>query len=154
MNLDGKLDLVVTAQGDGNGFDLASVLLGNGDGTFQTGVPFMTGGYFPVSVAVADVNGDGRPDLVVANQCGTGSCPAAGSVGVLINMGTTAILSPGSLNFAPQAPGTSSSPQTVTLTNRGTAALTLSGITVSGANAAGFTQTNNCPAALTVNASC
>ena len=154
MNLDGKLDLVVSAQGDGNGFDLASVLLGNGDGTFQTGVPFMTGGYLPVSVAVADVNGDGRPDLVVANQCGTGSCPAAGSVGVLINTGTTVIRSPGSLNFAPQAPGTSSSPQTVTLTNRGTAALTLSGISLSGTNAAGFTQTNNCPSALAVNASC
>ncbi len=42
-----------------------SVLLGNGDGTFQAanfGV-----GFQPRSVAVGDFNGDGRQDLAVAN---------------------------------------------------------------------------------------
>jgi hypothetical protein len=43
-----------------------SVLLGNGNGTFHSGVNFGVGSG-PRSVAVADVNGDGRPDLVVAN---------------------------------------------------------------------------------------
>ena len=43
-----------------------SVLLGNGNGTFQAQQTFATGSR-PVSVAVADVNGDGKPDLVVAN---------------------------------------------------------------------------------------
>jgi FG-GAP-like repeat len=42
------------------------VLLGNGDGSFQT-AHFFKVGRDPESVAGADVNGDGRPDLVSAN---------------------------------------------------------------------------------------
>ena len=45
-----------------------SVLLGNGNGTFQAQQTFATGNG-PQSVAVGDVNGDGKPDLVVA-KCG------------------------------------------------------------------------------------
>ncbi|MGH9427655.1 MAG: FG-GAP repeat domain-containing protein [Terriglobia bacterium] len=44
-----------------------SVLLGNGNGTFQPQQRFTTGAG-PSSVAVADVNGDGRPDVVTANS--------------------------------------------------------------------------------------
>jgi hypothetical protein len=43
-----------------------SVLLGNGNGTFQAAQNFRVGSY-PTSVAVADVNGDGRLDVVTAN---------------------------------------------------------------------------------------
>jgi hypothetical protein len=49
-----------------------SVLLGNGNGTFHSAVNFGVGST-PVSVAVADVNGDGRPDLVTANQTFSGT---------------------------------------------------------------------------------
>jgi hypothetical protein len=44
-----------------------SVLLGNGNGSFQSAVNFGVG-LSPYSVAVADVNGDGRPDLAVADK--------------------------------------------------------------------------------------
>jgi hypothetical protein len=44
-----------------------SLLLGRGDGTFQTELPFATGSY-PNAVAVADLDGDGLPDLAVANS--------------------------------------------------------------------------------------
>ena len=44
-----------------------SVLLGTGDGTFQAAVAFPAGRY-PLSVAVGDLNGDGMPDLAVAND--------------------------------------------------------------------------------------
>jgi hypothetical protein len=40
--------------------------LGNGNGTFQSAVNYAAGAY-PNAVAVADMNGDGRPDLAVAN---------------------------------------------------------------------------------------
>src|SRR5262249_34396547 len=59
---DGKLDLVV-ANGNSN---TVSVLVGNGDGTFQAKVDYPTGGA-PFSLALADVTADGKPDLVVAN---------------------------------------------------------------------------------------
>lgn len=72
VNGDGKPDLVV-ASGS------ISVLLGNGDGTFQTAVNYSSGGGTPYSVAIADVNGDGKPDIVVADF-GNG-------VGVLLNNG-------------------------------------------------------------------
>jgi hypothetical protein len=65
QNGDGKLDLVV-ANASSNS---VSVLLSNGNGTFQSAVNFAVGTK-PASVAVADVNGDGRADLVVADAVG------------------------------------------------------------------------------------
>ena len=44
------------------------MLLGNGDGTFGTVVVYASGGLYADSIAVADVNGDGKPDLIVANE--------------------------------------------------------------------------------------
>ena len=64
VNGDGKPDIVVAngAAVVANGTEVVSVLLGNGDGTFQTAVPYSSGAYGgAVSVAVADVNGDGKP---------------------------------------------------------------------------------------------
>ena len=63
FNQDGKLDLELTTQA---GPPL--VLLGNGDGTFQTPIPAGIGG----DVAVADFNGDGKPDLITTAQYGSG----------------------------------------------------------------------------------
>jgi hypothetical protein len=61
FNGDGKLDLVVTNKVDGT----VSVLLANGDGTFQPQVAYDLGAV-PAAVAVADVNGDGYLDVIVA----------------------------------------------------------------------------------------
>src|SRR5260370_70647 len=72
VNGDDKPDLVVADDSS------VGVLLGNGDGTFQTAVTYSSGGAFLDSVAVADVNGDGSPDLVVANEAGLGT------IGVLL----------------------------------------------------------------------
>jgi hypothetical protein len=62
FNGDGNADLV-TANAHSND---VSVLIGNGNGTFQ---PPLTNpaGHDPQSVAAGDVNGDGIPDLVVVN---------------------------------------------------------------------------------------
>ena len=65
LNLDGKLDLVVSNMGAGT----VSVLLGNGDGTYQPKVDYrVTSG--PASVVIADFNNDGKPDIAVANSTG------------------------------------------------------------------------------------
>ena len=67
LNGDGRPDLVVTNYFNSpDGINIA-VLLGNGDGTFQPPVGY-SGGDIPLAVTVADVDGDGKLDLVVANS--------------------------------------------------------------------------------------
>ncbi|PYJ96801.1 MAG: VCBS repeat-containing protein [Verrucomicrobia bacterium] len=92
FNGDGKLDLAVANQGatpvSNQSRGTLSVLLGNGDGTFQAAVNY-DAGTGPASVAVGDFNGDGKPDLAVAN---TGSFTNAtstkdGSVSLLSGKG-------------------------------------------------------------------
>src|SRR5439155_755404 len=71
LNGDGRPDLAVANYGSvdstaqpGN----VAVLLGNGDGGFQSAVFFVTGGTHPHAVAVSVVDGDGIPDLLVSNS--------------------------------------------------------------------------------------
>ena len=89
VNGDGNPDLVVANQCDnsGNCNGVVGVLLGNGDGAFQPVVTYDSGGYQAQSVAVADVNGDGKSDLVVANGCANSNCTNGGVVGVLLGNG-------------------------------------------------------------------
>src|SRR5262249_1840321 len=49
-----------------------SVLLGNGDGAFQPALNFAIGAS-PLSVAIGDLNGDGKPDLVLTATAQVGT---------------------------------------------------------------------------------
>ena len=65
LNGDGKLNLVTA---NWTGCDI-TVLLGNGDGTFGNRTDYSTGtNSYPDSVAAADLNGDGKLDLVACNM--------------------------------------------------------------------------------------
>lgn len=78
VNADGRLD-VVTVSDSGSGS--VSVLLGSGNGTFATAVSYATGSNsFSNGVALADVSGDGKPDIITAN-------PGNYTAGVLRNTG-------------------------------------------------------------------
>ncbi len=56
----GKQDLAIA-----NSSNSIDVKLGNGDGTFQTAVNYPITSGFPIAIVPADVNGDGKLDLVV-----------------------------------------------------------------------------------------
>ena len=65
VNGDGKLDIITANNND----NTVSVLLGNGNGIFQTQVPFSTGSNSsPRAVTLGDVNGDGNLDIITAND--------------------------------------------------------------------------------------
>ncbi|GAA3920942.1 T9SS type A sorting domain-containing protein [Hymenobacter algoricola] len=92
MNRDGKADLLATSSGFGgpNGF---FVLPGNGNGTFQTPIYYnINTSVEPVAIAVADVNGDGWPDVYTANV-------RASSVSAFINRGD-GTFPPGSFSYS------------------------------------------------------
>ncbi len=63
FNRDGKADILVSSSFADN----VGVLLGNGDGTFQTPKTF-PGGPRTIHVAVSDFDDDTKPDLVVVHQ--------------------------------------------------------------------------------------
>jgi hypothetical protein len=93
FNLDGKPDLAVINNTSSPNSPGVVIALGNGDGTFQ--YPSMT--YFAGpnagALAVADVNDDGKPDVVVVNydtQQGYGP----GSVAILLGNGNGTLASP------------------------------------------------------------
>jgi uncharacterized repeat protein (TIGR01451 family) len=93
------------------------------------------------AISIAD-NAAGSPQTV--SLTGTGTTATAPAV----------TLAPTSLTFASQTVGTTSPSQAVTLTNSGSAPLTITGITVTGADAGDFAQTNTCPASLAAGANC
>jgi hypothetical protein len=74
FNRDGKLDVVVALnQGFGSGPGQVEVLLGNGNGTFQTPVTLTVSGMYPEAVATGDLNGDGIPDVAGVMVSGIGA---------------------------------------------------------------------------------
>jgi uncharacterized metal-binding protein len=78
VNGDNKPDIIFPNYNVGN----VGVLLANGTDTFNDLVTYSTGsGSNPNWMKIADVNGDNKPDIIVANS-------GAGNVGVLLNNGT------------------------------------------------------------------
>jgi hypothetical protein len=145
FNNDGNLDMAVSTASAGSSFAFVTIFPGNGDGTFGAGVT-LTSGALPSGIVAADFNGDGGLDLATANGTTAGD---TGSVTVLLNEPVIGI-TPDHLTFAAQKVGTSSAAQVVTINNPGATPLKVTSITISG----DYSETNDCPAKLTVGKSC
>jgi FG-GAP-like repeat len=134
LNRDGKLDVAIEA---GSGVD---VFWGNGDGSLQPAQFFASGhgGY----TIVGDLNNDHLPDFIAGT----------------FYFGAVTMLNTGVVSFSPTAPlafpaqliDTSSTSQMVTLTNSGTAPLSISSIKASGP----FKEKNTCGATLVAGTAC
>jgi uncharacterized repeat protein (TIGR01451 family) len=95
FNGDSKLDIAVANTGSSN----VSILLGNGDGTFQPAVNFSAGNN-PSAIAVGDFNGDGKLDLAVLQRGANG---VAGSVSILLGNGDGTFQAPKTMTLSPSA---------------------------------------------------
>lgn len=95
FNGDGKMDIAVANTGSGD----VSVLLGNGDGTFQPASHFSAGNS-PTAIAVGDFNGDGKLDLAAFQPTANG---VSGSVGILFGNGDGTFQAPKIMTFTQTA---------------------------------------------------
>ena len=138
VNADGKLDLIF-------GGVNTLILPGNGDGTFQTPVQTPYSGYYS---AVGDFNNDGKLDLVFA-------LGASGSPAYVLQDVPVASTNPSmTVNLGNETIGLTGD-TSLTLSNFGSGALTLTSIGLAGPNASDFALANHCGSTLVgVNASC
>jgi FG-GAP-like repeat/Abnormal spindle-like microcephaly-assoc'd, ASPM-SPD-2-Hydin len=141
LNLDGKLDVVVTSFLGTGPVDGMDVFWGNGDGTLQPAQ------FFASSVsglpAVGDVNGDHLPDIALGDE--------DYGVGTMLNTGVVSFSpSTAPITFPVQLVNTTSSRQTVKLTNNGTAALSIDSVKLSGE----FQMGSACGKTVAAGASC
>ena len=94
MNGDGKTDLAVIFDGVGNGFVSVYQNTSSESITFAAGQVFKTGSN-PKGVAINDLDGDGRPDLITANMNST-------NISVLRNVNGIPVI----FSYAPASAGT------------------------------------------------
>jgi autotransporter translocation and assembly factor TamB len=119
-----------------------NVLLGNGDSTFKPAMTFPLPGE-SAAIALGDFNGDHRNDIAVADYLGN-------AVITLLNTGVARFSPTTPLNFKKQATGTTSAPQTVTLTNTGKAELRIASMKAAGQ----FAMTSTCEKSVAAGANC
>ena len=107
-----------------------------------TFTPSATGSAGPAALTITDDAGNSPQTVSLTGTATAAPAPAVS-------------FAPISLTFASQPDGTTSGPQTVTLTNTGNASLSISSVTITGANAAEFAPVNvSCESTLAAGASC
>jgi hypothetical protein len=131
----------------GNDNPSVFISLSNGDGTFQAPLPFEAT-YFPRTFTTGDFNGDGSADLMFFS---TSDPQSVVPQTISVWLSTPAVIfSSSNLAFGTQNVGTASPPQSIGLTNSGTAPLLLNKIAATG----NFSETNDCPTSLLIGKGC
>lgn len=147
INADGKLDVVGSAYNvTAPGVNALEVVLGNGDGTFQSPV-YSESSWGNAGIAFGDFNGDGKIDAVTFAQDLITQQPI---MSVLLQ--TNLAVSQTVVSFGTHQVGTSTTQSSV-LTNIGAGTIKLGTIGLTGV-APSFTVSNGCGTSLAPGASC
>ncbi len=141
FNGDGKQDIIAANDGSSS----ISVRLGNGAGNFS-GTTEINAGTNPRSIVVGDFNGDGRQDAAVANLNSDNVSVRLGVVNEINVQGNNTNIADGDVtpsltdftHLGSVAVG-DNLVRTFTVQNTGTGNLTITDITLTGANASSFT---------------
>jgi hypothetical protein len=137
---------------NGTGFTTETYVYING--AYRAVARFVSSTEVTIALKATDIATAGAFQVAVGNFNSAGCGPyVATTFYVLIGSGSgtpAATISPKSLAFGSVAAGIASAEKTVTLTNSGTGALSISSIAASG----DFTETNNCPSSLAAKGSC
>jgi hypothetical protein len=150
FNLDGIPDLAVVNAGSQSVSILLNTTPSGATTANFTDIADLRVGSTPRSVVVGDFNGDGLPDVAVANQ-------ESYTVSVLLNTTQAALVSvsPASISFGNRPVNTTGSPRSVTVTNTGSAPLFVGTLSITGTSSTDFTVQNNaCSAAVAPNQAC
>jgi hypothetical protein len=108
-----------------------------------------------IAVAFKPTVAAARTATLVIRDNASGSPQSVALSGTGVNTGTPAVaLSATSLTFASQEVGTSSAGQTITLTNSGTGALSISSVSLTGANPGDFVGANGCFGLIAASSTC
>lgn len=130
----------------GTGFVAASIVSWNGNALAAS---YISPTELTASIPATDLAAAGSAQITVVNPTPGGGTSSA--LTFTINPAApTAVLSGTTLSFGSVIEGTSSAAQPVTLTNSGTAALSITSIAASGS----FSETNSCGSSLAIGANC
>ena len=143
----------ITVTNSGSANLTVSSLVSTGDFTQTnncTSAAIAAGGFCTISVTFAPTEVWSRGGSIVIYDNAYGNPEQVVLLVGMANSGAAATIAPSSLSWGDQNLGTTSSAQTITLTNSGTASLNINSVLASG----DFAQTNDCPSALATNASC
>lgn len=132
FDADGRLDFVTASERGGGCMGCGGPLtlyLGHGDGTFSDSFR-VGGGAYPTGIATGDFNADGSIDLAVSDAPND-------AVTIFLQSGRVTF-DPGSLAFAVQEPGTTSSPKIATVRSTGSFGVNISQVALAGVDADQF----------------
>lgn len=136
--------------------DLGAMTLSGSEYAFTTtcGSTLAAGGSCTFTVTYTPTKAQEQDETIQINDNTSASPHILYLFGSGANTAPAVSLSPASLTFASQTIGTTSAPQTLTLSNTGTASLNLNSIALTGTNPSDFAQTNTCGSSVAAGASC
>ena len=153
----GATSSMAAADLNGDGIkDILTIPNGANKATFVFGTQLMGTNYLPLNIT-SPVGPHYFGDSIVTNAPEYGVTNDANPTEILIEPVPQITFNPSFLEFGPVAGGAVYGPMPVTLTNSGSAPLTISSIVISGTGISEYTQTNNCPvspATLAAGSSC